>query len=65
MENGYTTAKGYKKGKQPEACASCRFCENSRGEDCAVCRKHKIRTYAAGSCGDYDRKYGFYEAASA
>jgi hypothetical protein len=39
-----------------EACASCRFFDESRGTDLAVCRRHKIRTNIAASCREYDKK---------
>lgn len=41
-----------------EACLNCRFFDESRGTDLAVCKRHKIRTNIAASCGDYDGKPG-------
>ena len=44
-------------GRDPgKACLSCRFFDESRGTDLAVCRRHKIRTNIAASCKEYDGK---------
>lgn len=39
-----------------EACRNCRFYDESRGTDLAVCRRHKIRTNIAACCREYDAK---------
>ncbi len=39
-----------------KACVHCRFYDESRETDLAICRKHKIRTNIAASCRDYDGK---------
>ena len=39
-----------------EACANCRFYDESRGTEQAVCRKWKIKTAVAASCGQYEKK---------
>ena len=39
-----------------KACSSCRFYDESRGTDLAVCRRHKIRTNIAACCREYDGK---------
>ena len=38
-----------------KACRSCRFYDESRGTDLAVCRRHKIRTNIAAVCGEYEK----------
>ena len=39
-----------------EACANCRYYDESRGTDLAVCRRHKIRTNIAACCREYEGK---------
>ena len=41
-----------------EACLNCRFFDESRGTELAVCRRHKIRTNIAASCREYSEKTG-------
>ncbi len=49
-------------GEGGKACRSCRFFDERRGGEAAVCRRHKIRTYTAGCCGEYDGRGGLREA---
>ena len=41
-----------------KACASCRFYDESLGTDLPPCRRHKIRTNMAASCGEYVKDPG-------
>ena len=45
-----------------EACANCRFYDESRGRDQAMCRKWKIKTVVAASCRQYEKKVDSHEA---
>jgi len=45
-----------------EACANCRFYDESRGTDQAMCRKWKIKTVVAASCRQYEKKADSHEA---
>ena len=45
-----------------EACANCRFYDESRGTDQAMCRKWKIITVVAASCKQYEKKFDPREA---
>ena len=63
MKNSSQTIRHLCAGRNPSgSCASCRFFAEGRGEKPALCRRHKIRTSTAASCGDYDRKYVPYSA---
>ena len=39
-----------------KACINCRFYDESLGAELPVCRRHKIRTNLAASCGEYEEK---------
>ena len=53
---GNALAKGAAGRDLGKACLNCRFYDESRGTDLAVCKRHKIRTYIAASCKEYDGK---------
>ncbi len=43
-------------GRDPgKACLHCRFFDESRGTELAICRRHKIRTNIAAVCGEYEK----------
>ena len=39
-----------------EACANCRFYDESRGTTLAVCKVFKIKTVVAAYCNHYEKK---------
>ena len=45
-----------------EACANCRFYDESGDTDQAMCRKWKILTVVAASCKQYEKKADSREA---
>ena len=47
---------------QNKCCGSCRFFDDSRGSDLALCRKWKIRTADACDCMEWNGEGRMYEA---